>query len=344
MKKTRICFTSCFAVLACSLGLFGQIAADYDTLVQQGHAQLQAGNNDLALTTAQAAIKANADHWEAYALAGAALMNKRSYEQAADKLSEAIKRAPESKQAGLRELRRQCLLSESGAPTAQSQAAVTQDEVVLWKSIENSTNPSDFQSYLDQYPQGAFVSLARRHLDEVNAMAEHEKEIARLAAQQQKERQIALFSWTDTTSGLMWEKTTGDQHLLTFTEANEYCSKLRLLDYSDWRLPTADEAQAVVAHFSHAWGVTLKGDIQGFQWIALWTSTAGDRDGEHITIHGNSRRSANDTKTGHSGQFYGNGALCVRNTQPSDRESSAAMVEASPSTKDVESLPTKRRK
>jgi hypothetical protein len=37
---------------------------------------------------------------------------------------------------------------------------------VLWKSIESSVNPADFRSYLNQYPDGAFVVLARRHLDE----------------------------------------------------------------------------------------------------------------------------------------------------------------------------------
>lgn len=39
--------------------------------------------------------------------------------------------------------------------------APTQTEIVLWKSIENSTNANDFKSYLDTYPSGAFAPLAR---------------------------------------------------------------------------------------------------------------------------------------------------------------------------------------
>jgi tol-pal system protein YbgF len=56
---------------------------------------------------------------------------------------------------------------KEAAPPTTSQA-----EIVLWKSIENSTNPKDFQSYLDQYPKGTFVVLARRHLAEAKAQPE----------------------------------------------------------------------------------------------------------------------------------------------------------------------------
>ena len=46
-------------------------------------------------------------------------MNLKRYEEAADQLSQAIQHAPDSKQPGLRDLRKQCLLAESGvAPAA----------------------------------------------------------------------------------------------------------------------------------------------------------------------------------------------------------------------------------
>jgi tetratricopeptide (TPR) repeat protein len=164
--------------IACSListVALAQAGPDYDSLVQKGKTQLQSGRADLALVSASEAIKQNADRWEAYALAGGALMNLKRHEEAADKLSEAIKRAPESKQTTLRDLRRQCLLSETearpGAPKDAVQPATTQAEIVLWKSIENSSNPADFQSYLNQYPRGAFVVLAERHLAEAKERA-----------------------------------------------------------------------------------------------------------------------------------------------------------------------------
>jgi tetratricopeptide (TPR) repeat protein len=139
--------------------------------VQKGRAQLQAGTPDLALASGEAAIKMNAERWEGYALAGGALMNLKCYEDAADKFSHAIDRAPEAKQAALRDLRKQCVLAESGAaPVAKESApaaTTTQAEIVLWKSIENSQRQSDFEAYLQQYPNGAFSALAKSRLQEL---------------------------------------------------------------------------------------------------------------------------------------------------------------------------------
>jgi tetratricopeptide (TPR) repeat protein len=94
----------------------GQAAPGYDALITQGNALLQAGNADQALKSGEAATKAGADRWEGYSLAGGALLNLKRYEDAADALSKAIERAPESKQPALRALRRECLLAESGYP------------------------------------------------------------------------------------------------------------------------------------------------------------------------------------------------------------------------------------
>jgi tol-pal system protein YbgF len=153
-------------------------ASGYDALIQQGKSQLQTGCAEQAAASGNAAIKMSTERWEGYALVGGALMNVKRYEAAADTLTEAIKRAPESKQPALRDLRRQCLLAESGSPavtnTPAPVTATSQAEIVLWKSIENSANPADFQSYLDRYPQGAFAVLAERHLAEANAKADYQ--------------------------------------------------------------------------------------------------------------------------------------------------------------------------
>jgi hypothetical protein len=155
-------------------------ASGYDALIQQGKSLLQAGSAEQAAAAGKAAIKMSTERWEGYALVGGALMNLKRYEEAADTLSKAIERAPESKQPALRDLRRQCLLAESGSPavanTPVPATATSQAEIVLWKSIENSTNPVDFQSYLDQYPQGAFAVLARRHLADTLAQSEQDKQ------------------------------------------------------------------------------------------------------------------------------------------------------------------------
>jgi hypothetical protein len=184
-------FRLLYPVIFLATSFFGfhtsaQTTPEYDTLVHQGNTQLQAGSNDSALTTARSAIKLNTERWEAYALAGGALMNLKRYEEAADNFSHAIDHAPDAKQTGLRDLRKQCLLAESGtAPATPPPAAsepvpsqrTTQAEVVLWKTIENSTNPDDFKSYLDQHPHGAFVGLAQRHLAAAEAKADQDRRI-----------------------------------------------------------------------------------------------------------------------------------------------------------------------
>lgn len=91
-----------------------QATHDYDALVQQGNAQLQAGSNDAALASANAAIKLDANRWEAYAVAGGALINLKRCDEATDDLNRGVKLAPAPKQAGLQGLLRQC---ESDRPT-----------------------------------------------------------------------------------------------------------------------------------------------------------------------------------------------------------------------------------
>ncbi len=169
----RLLLLTCLVFVISGVCVCAQTSTSYDTLVQQGNLKLQAGNNEQALSTANSAIKLSINRWEAYALAGGALMNLKRYEEAADQFGHAIDHAPQTKQAGLRELRKQCLLAETGVSpsTASTPATVpaqptatTQAEIVLWKTIQDSKNVDDFQAYLQQYPNGAFVVLAKNHL------------------------------------------------------------------------------------------------------------------------------------------------------------------------------------
>ena len=64
------------------------------------------------------------------------------------------------------------IVAPGAGPTPSGDAAATapavqpvDKEVVFWHSIENSTNPSDYQAYLDQYPNGSFVALARSRME-----------------------------------------------------------------------------------------------------------------------------------------------------------------------------------
>jgi class 3 adenylate cyclase len=42
-------------------------------------------------------------------------------------------------------------------------------ELVFWESIKDSTRVSDYEAYLEQYPEGSFVSLARTRLAEFSS-------------------------------------------------------------------------------------------------------------------------------------------------------------------------------
>jgi hypothetical protein len=109
--------TVCLALLLCLTPVTkAQGTSNYDALVQQGNSQLQAGNNEQALASAKTAIKTNANRWEAYAIAGGALLNLKRYEEAVDQFSHAIDRAPQAKQEGLRALRKECVSTQPAGP------------------------------------------------------------------------------------------------------------------------------------------------------------------------------------------------------------------------------------
>lgn len=308
-----------------------QAAGGYDAVIQQGKSQLQAGSAEQATASGKAAIKMSTERWEGYALVGGALMNLKRYEAAADTLSDAIKRAPESKQASLRELRRQCLLAESGSSAApnpsMSATTTSQAEIVLWKSIENSPYPADFQAYLSEYPRGAFSSLAEQRLATSKAQAER-------AMQLEREQIAGEYMWTDPSSGLTWIKLDGgvmlndhlfkphswdakfpSAHVDSFAVANRYCAELKLLGYTDWRLPTAAELLKVY-HTGHRLG-GLFGDnmFLSFSYTGLWTSSTGTKDDEHIAVRFGIPQSIADTTSEIGGFWHGTAhmaAICVR--------------------------------
>ena len=71
-------------------------------------------------------------------------------------------------------------LSEGGsiAPASDPQAV----EIEFWDSIKNSILPNEYEAYLEQYPEGSFVALARVRLeaikqDAVSMRDPHDREI-----------------------------------------------------------------------------------------------------------------------------------------------------------------------
>ena len=66
----------------------------------------------------------------------------------------------------------------AGAAAAQAGGA----EVVFWQSIQNSTNPAEFEAYLEQFPDGVFRGLAQARLAALRAAAAREESPASAAA------------------------------------------------------------------------------------------------------------------------------------------------------------------
>jgi hypothetical protein len=113
---------------------FSQTGPDYDALVRQGNTQLQAGNNKEALVSANAAIKIDADRWEAYAVAGGSLINLGRCDEAKADLNQAIQRAPEAKRPVLRDLGGKCVANpssggDSSGPSYADTVRYIQDKI-----------------------------------------------------------------------------------------------------------------------------------------------------------------------------------------------------------------------
>jgi tetratricopeptide (TPR) repeat protein len=264
------------ALIASASHSVAQSEPGFEDFMRRGNAQLQAGSADQALSSGEMAIKIGADRWEGYALAGSALMNLKRYEDAADALSKAIERAPDSKQPSLRDLRRRCLLAESGYPAAANAGA------------SDSTHPAEAQLEDD-----------RQHL-------------------------VAKLTWTDPATGLMWARYSrhAEYAHASFTRATHYCSALRSLGYTDWRLPTTVEFMGIYRFAPDSARVTLEGGLapteEILRFLGFWTSTPGDKHGEHVlAFEGKSVTSRDDDGEGRVGGWYSGhswtGAfVCVR--------------------------------
>jgi tetratricopeptide (TPR) repeat protein len=303
----RLCFRSlCLALMliAGASNCGARAASGYDALITRGNALLQAGNDDQALNSGEAAIGMKTDRWEGYALAGSALMKLKRYEDAADALSKAIDRAPESQQHALRELRRQCLLAESGYPAVANAA-----------SAPATTGQPATTSQPAATSQSATTSQAEAASQSADANTQPENERKRL---------LAKLTWTDPATNLMWAKYSRPSEYAhaNHTRATDYCAALRSLGYADWRLPTVDEFMRIYHFAADSTAVRLDGGLAAndeiLRYLGFWTSTPGQKNGEHILVfEGKSVSSRDDDGAGRVGGWLAghpwNGAIvCVR--------------------------------
>ena len=121
---------------------------------------------------------------------------------------------------------------------------------------------------------------------EIPLKDEHEKELKRQqveAIRKRAEAEAALHpTWTDPATGLMWAKKDNGKDV-SWEQASEYCAKLQLGGFNDWRLPTIEElaglydsSVSVEAVFDEDWIVfpRVKGDLRLSGWD--WSSSQGN--------------------------------------------------------------------
>jgi hypothetical protein len=145
-------------------------AQSYDQQLSRSRSALNAKQYREAQIAADAAIQLDPNRWEGYVLAANAYSSQRLYDDAIGMLQIALPRAPEDKKILIREaltdVRKQSAAAGSTTLTTPPNSirtgasAPTQVEIVLWKTIENSSKEADFRAYLDRYPEGTYVPLA----------------------------------------------------------------------------------------------------------------------------------------------------------------------------------------
>jgi hypothetical protein len=344
-RRIHILFLA-IAVGACSVAA-AQATSDYSLQLQQGSAQLQAGNAEAALAAGDAAVRMAPDRWDGYELAGRALLRLQRYEAAADALSRAIERAPAAQQGPLRDLRRQALLAESGVAPAGRPAAAAVAAASAPPAVA-APAPASVPAPAPAVAAAVPVAPASAPAAPPVVASRSERRGARLVV---PGGPLDSSVWLDGSTGLMWARPWAYPVSATgpwdFNGAQAFCSNLQILGYSDWRLPTLQEAQSVYLASAKRWrwsvpkfapgyglddalsqgvwrpaGFTVDGDQFNGNRILLWTSTPGDQAGEHVGLYFGKRYNArDDQKLGialageRRRNPYQGYALCVRSGQ-----------------------------
>jgi hypothetical protein len=190
------------ALLAVSCAFFclGAFAQDsYDDHLTRSKSLITQQQFSDAIKEAQKAIATDGQRWEAYVIAAKGYSSQRYYDDAIGMLQMALARAPDDKKPLVRDAIADCgkqqsqgnTSSSSGgispqtpaAPTGSAAPAPTQVEIVLWKTIENSNNLDDFETYLKQYPNGTFAQLARNRLEKANKLRQEDDAKAKAEAE-----------------------------------------------------------------------------------------------------------------------------------------------------------------
>jgi len=85
----------------------------------------------------------------------------------------------------------------------------------------------------------------------------------------------------DTTTSLLWQDAIDNKGLsMTYFEAQDYCSKLEVKQYKDFRLPSLRELQSIVDYTKYK-----PAALSGFKYVdneTYWTTTPFADDGSEV--------------------------------------------------------------
>ena len=115
-------------------------------------------------------------------------------------------------------------------------------------------------------------------------------------------------TWTDPATGLMWAKDSNSGNL-TWNQAKDYCTNLRLAGYSNWRLPAIDELEGIFDAAQAVGRCHVKGGIRFHDLCWSWSSSPGIDSGE---AWGLGFISGQQSSIEREGSRYDTRVLCVR--------------------------------
>ena len=148
---------------------------------------------------------------------------------------------------------------------ASAQSTEVQQEIIFWQSITDSTNPAEFEAYLEQFPNGVFRTLAQNRLEELRVQADAPvDEAATDAAQQYANRNflgisfgVAFGMTTDIGSGDRVDEAEVVNGVVRVTKAANRRPRILLETHYFWEV----DAEGTVVHLGGAEVSVREADI-----------------------------------------------------------------------------------
>jgi hypothetical protein len=118
-------------------------------------------------------------------------------------------------------------------------------ELAFWNSIKDSTRSSEYQAYLNKYPNGTFAELARDRMKLYSNPANTFVPLPARTGPREIARDGHFIAFEDNTvldteTKLMWADVDNGEDIDAI-ESKIYCENFRGGNYLDWRMPTKAE-------------------------------------------------------------------------------------------------------